>query len=701
MAKQKPWNQYEAIILLEAYIQVYEGKIDRKKAISDVSSMLRRRAQIEGYEIDAIFRNVAGITFQMYSMESAFHGYTLRKPATKLFTEVVRLRENNREQYENILKMAKKMIAIDSRTEYQNWLINTGMKNTAAKNYGNWLNNVDSYAMKNGYSEKSIYEYDDTSELVELYEKLNMDTEFVVKHRDYLISFRKYIAYKSNETIKRGRRSSDLIASDKTEKISQNFAEKAFLLEEESFRYSQILSEFFEDGLVLNAIRLDKFRMIYKDEFDSEISQDDNELTVKLKKVGIFADGRIYPKHREEQSSLLDNIRNEILDVLHNGASCVFISCIMDRWRQPLSSQLNIYNETALRDIVMAEHLPGVYATNTVFKMAKVQANPEKDIFELMKSSHTPLDYNSLQKKLWFIPIDTIKHALVTTPSLVQVDGEAYMYAPNFPVTSSELQHLVNVMKTKINEKGFLVSKDIAQLINEKCPMVAINTEGYKDWAYRNVLKYILRDQFEFGRSVISEKGKKLEMWQVYRSFCRGYEHLTLSDLKQFSSDVGVQIYWEDVLSEMVRVNENEFIRKELIHFDVDATDKILNELCPGDYIPINQVGLFLHFPTIEYPWNSYVLESYLRYSKTFELYHVTYSEKGVFGLVVRLNTPFKDYRQAIIDLLANSNEWVNEKEALSLIAEKGCQARKRLAGFDKIVQEAMARRENILKERK
>ncbi len=30
MAKQKPWNQYEAVILLEAYVQVYEGKIDRK-----------------------------------------------------------------------------------------------------------------------------------------------------------------------------------------------------------------------------------------------------------------------------------------------------------------------------------------------------------------------------------------------------------------------------------------------------------------------------------------------------------------------------------------------------------------------------------------------------------------------------------------------------------------------------------------------
>ncbi|MCI8665693.1 MAG: hypothetical protein HFG82_03370 [Dorea sp.] len=42
MAKQKPWNQYEAVILLEAYVQVCEGKIDRKKLF------LRSRAYYNG-----------------------------------------------------------------------------------------------------------------------------------------------------------------------------------------------------------------------------------------------------------------------------------------------------------------------------------------------------------------------------------------------------------------------------------------------------------------------------------------------------------------------------------------------------------------------------------------------------------------------------------------------------------------------------
>lgn len=103
MTKQKPWDQFEAIILLEAVIQIHEGHIDRKKAIIDVSTALRTKARNEGLIVDDIFRNEAGITFQMYSMESAYLGYTvMKKPPTKLFSKVVRLRAIDRERYNTL-----------------------------------------------------------------------------------------------------------------------------------------------------------------------------------------------------------------------------------------------------------------------------------------------------------------------------------------------------------------------------------------------------------------------------------------------------------------------------------------------------------------------------------------------------------------------------------------------------------------------
>lgn len=901
--RQKPWSEYEAIVLLEAYIRVHKREIDRKNAISYVSETLRGFAIYDGDEIDDVFRNEAGITFQMYSMESAYHGRTIRKPATNLFTEIVRLRKNNRKKYKELLNETRRMIAVCNREQYQAWLTNLGMKHTAARNYGNWLKNLDEYAINNGFSERSVYEYEEVNGLVELYELLSEDEKYVQEHRDYftslrkfiayrsggtvqlgrerksplcednskryeyqewlmangmkesaarnygnwmnnlsayamengysdrslydyddveelssiyerisiieelysnhrdyLTSFRKFISYRSEGSIQLGRRSrtfgSDnspkrfdyqewLVESGMKETAARNYgnwlgklseyaiqagyinvslydyedpsvlievydllcknetlvsehrdfltslkkyisyrsngdieigrrkhASKTYsennsslssveMSEEDKNRFSDILENNFEEGLVINAIRLDKFRMLFEKKYGIELSCDDGYLTEQLKVVGNFIDGRIYPKHGEEQSILISEIRHEICDVLEKGASCVYISSVMHRWHQALADQLNIYNETALKELIIAEDIPGVYATNVVFKSTQDKVYPDKDVITFMKNNHSPVSYDVLQEKLWYIPIDVIKHVLVTTPGLAQVDLETYMYAPNFPASALELQHLIKIMQARINDKGFLVSKDIAELIREKCPTIAINTEGYKDWAYRNVLRYVLQDYFEFGGSVVSEKGKKLEMWQVYRSFCHDHEHLSIDELKQFSNEVGVQIYWDDVLTEMVRINNRELVRRDLVHFDVDATDQVLDEMCVGDYLPIKQIGLFLHFPAVEYPWNSYLLESYLKCSKRFDLFHVCYSENGVFGVVVRKNTSFTDYRNVVVDMLARNNEWSNMNNALALIVEKGYQARKRWTGFDKVVQEALLRREHITTERK
>ena len=901
--RQKPWDEYESIVLLEAYIRVYKGFSDRKKMIAYVSETLRGFAIHNGEEIDDVYRNIAGITFQMYSMESAYQERTINKPATKLFTEIAELRKYNRNDYNVLLAETKQKIRVCNRAQYQAWLISIGMSKTAARNYGNWLNNIDEYVLENGYSERSIYEFEDVDSLVELYEMLNEDGDYVGSHRDYFTSLRKYILYRSDGKIHIGRESrsssSDnspkryeyqdwLVKSGMQEKAARNYGNwmsnlsayamengysdkslydyddaeelskiydvisidedisnnhrdyltsfRKFILyrsegtiqlgrtvrssreeenpkryeyqdwlissgmkdtaarnygnwlirlseyaldvgvidaslyeyedvsklialyeqlcedvtlvlehrdyltslrkyisyrsdgnielgrrqssskifqedkedvhsievsDEDNKRFSIILERYFEEGLVINAIRLDKFRMLYEKEYGVSLSGDDNYLTDQLKTVGNLIDGRIYPKHGEKQNCLLSEIRGEICGVLQNGTSCVYISSVMHRWYQSLTEQLNIYNEIALRDILISEGMQGVYATNVVFKSTLSQVYPDKDIIDFMKNSHNPVNYNTLQERLWYIPLDIIKRVLVTTPSLAQVDAETYMYAPNFPASASELQQLIKFMNAVISDKGFLVSKDIAEIITEKCPTIAINTEGYKDWAYRNVLRYILQDYFEFGNSVVSKKGKKLEMWQVYRSYCRDYEHISINDLKQFSNDVGVQIYWDDVLYEMVRINDKEFVRRDLIHFDVNAIDCVLDEICQGDYIPINQIGLFLHFPAVEYSWNSYLLESYLTCSIRFALFHVSYSENGVYGVVVRKNSGFTNYREVVIDMLARSDEWSDTNDALALIVEKGYQARRRWTGFDKVVQEALLRREQIIAERK
>lgn len=124
MASQKAWDKTEAAILLEALIQVREGNISRKDAIEMVSKRLREKARLEGMEIDDIFRNISGITFQMHSMESAYVGKTLMKPATKLFSEIVLLRKEDPMEYYKLLKGNQSVIEQRGKIqdEFFEWL---------------------------------------------------------------------------------------------------------------------------------------------------------------------------------------------------------------------------------------------------------------------------------------------------------------------------------------------------------------------------------------------------------------------------------------------------------------------------------------------------------------------------------------------------------------------------------------------------
>lgn len=109
MPRQVPFTEYEAALLLDAYLKTLSGEKGRMESVRDCSMQLRQMALNAGSEIDDICRNVNGISFKMASMESAYQGHTIMKPATRLFTEIVLLYRNDVARYQQLLKEAKGM----------------------------------------------------------------------------------------------------------------------------------------------------------------------------------------------------------------------------------------------------------------------------------------------------------------------------------------------------------------------------------------------------------------------------------------------------------------------------------------------------------------------------------------------------------------------------------------------------------------
>lgn len=109
--RQPSWDKYEAVILLEGLLASMKGELTRSAAIKAVSRDLRAMALHRGIEVDEVYRNTNGISFQMKSMESAYLDRTVFKPATKLFADVAGLYHESYDEYQKLLKEARAMIS--------------------------------------------------------------------------------------------------------------------------------------------------------------------------------------------------------------------------------------------------------------------------------------------------------------------------------------------------------------------------------------------------------------------------------------------------------------------------------------------------------------------------------------------------------------------------------------------------------------
>ena len=123
--KQPKWDIYEAVVLLDGYLEMRQSRQPRKQIIGRVSSDLRRMAVNRGLEIDEVFRNENGISYQIQSMDSAYKGEKVYIPATKLFEKAVEMYRTYPKRYLEILEEAKSMIAgkQNNKAAFLSWAV--------------------------------------------------------------------------------------------------------------------------------------------------------------------------------------------------------------------------------------------------------------------------------------------------------------------------------------------------------------------------------------------------------------------------------------------------------------------------------------------------------------------------------------------------------------------------------------------------
>lgn len=194
--RQPAWTLHEAVILLDGYFETVKGEQPRLRIIKRISEDLRTMTTNNDVNIDAVYRNENGISFQMQSMESAYLGYTVKgKPATKLFADTVELYKSDLQQYEKILKESKAMIEGEKtiKERFTEWLENHG-SNTPVSFINFYTKSVEDFARKKKIFRTPLLEMTDLACLKKLRFFIGADKSYRFQHKRDIKQIMQYVA---------------------------------------------------------------------------------------------------------------------------------------------------------------------------------------------------------------------------------------------------------------------------------------------------------------------------------------------------------------------------------------------------------------------------------------------------------------------------------------------------------------------------
>ena len=587
------------------------------------------------------------------------------------------------------------------RARFFSWMEKSGMSSATARGYVSAVAQCSKRAYLLNLTKQNLFVTTDLRELDRIKTLLMQDSAFKAlneqQHNRFHAAFNKLIAFRMSERKLYSYTSTSASPSSVVNAPSVKPVPKPVEESPANKNYAVILEKYFsENGFrPNNAIDRGRFKKYYTNEYGTAPEDTDEHISGILSKIGTERDRRIFPKQDKAQDTLISEILSEIDSTFDSGASAVYVEAVYYRYANRLGSELNIYNQEALSALLVSSSNSGLTRRNSYLIRDFRSADTQGDVLRILKASHSPMTYDDIHNEAWYITYDKIRSSIMGLPSLVKVAEKTYFYAPNLPISAEELQQVVELIRNELEYRSHIIDAELMELIENKCPNVALNTEGFTRYGLRNCLGYLLRESFSFNGPVITRIGQNIAVKDVYAEFARSHETLQYDELKQFSTDMNIGIYWETVLSEMVRINENEFVRNDLIPFDVEKIDDILDTMCPEKYAPLKDVGLFLHFPNIGYRWNSFILESYLySHSRRFKLLHASFASTDVYGAMVRLDSGINDYRELIVDALSNSNALNSEKAALEYLTDCGYQKRKSLSNFNQLLKEAKLKKE-------
>lgn len=467
----------------------------------------------------------------------------------------------------------------------------------------------------------------------------------------------------------------------------------------------QVLREKFPDGVRQQNLAMKQYKARYEEMFGEALLIENTILLEKLRDIGdVRADGRIYARASGAERGILEDIAKDLMRLLDESATSLYWPCIYEHYRNEFS-QLSIFTEDVMRS-ELAPLFSSDYVCGEVISRRWETQNRGEEISRLVTGAPVAISLTSIQEKIWYWPPDMVKKFLDGVPGIIKA-RDLYFYEPNVSLSDTEKQRLRDALLEDMSQKQFIPNARLREILEESCPGVAMDMSSLDDALLRKVLVMLYPADFSEKAKGLFPSGNTKSGREQIQEYCRAHTRLSTSDVKMFAKQRGILgNLFNYVMDEMVRVSPGEWIRRDCVHFrgqEAHIIQKIGQQMGKKSCVPLEDFGLFLSFPDIGIPWNSYVLESFLYKNDAvtcpFSLMQANggVCDSGVYGAVVKKGYAIDSYDDVLIELLSRSADWQTEQEALDFIVAHKLQVLRKMKQIGTIVKQAKVKRAQLV----
>ena len=603
------WNKYETAILIDAYVQVKEGKLLRKDAVAQVSKRLRERMLRIGTTISETYRNENGISLQMsaigYAMGNDSNGIS---HVSNIFREIVKMYNEENDKFHQLLSIANAM-----------------------------------------------------------YPKV-LDVAHTVKP---------------------------------TQKVEPYFPKlqdelKVSMVANAPARYTNnkikhILETRFANGYRLGShIETKKLLRYYLEEYGYELNMDMEDIDEDVKSCGIVHEKRVYlPSLMLEEDVKQELIKN-IESSFNDGKDCIYYSVLFEDFHDSFLDN-QIYDEKMLKEYLYYIGGNKWYFKPTYFSNKhNAEENILADVIGYVKEQGVAVSEDEVVEGLSHLPEQSVRRAFnERRTNLISCGRQTRFHIDNFVLSNEELSIVEEIIEKAINLSMYISFGELLEDMRSQVPSIIENNVIFTDIGIRKVIAIKLEDKFSFVNNLISSKENPISTEDAYRALAKR-EYFTNDDVNKLGYDCDSlpNVYIDLLLQYSIRINENEYVTKSKVSFDVNKTDEVLSRIITKDYIAINDIETLSVLPECGYPWTSFLLESFVfNHSELFRLLHAKYFSQTIsLGGIVKKSSPISDFETMVAHAVIDDNITLKKDDIVNYMYDKGYIAQHRYKDAPKII---------------